>query len=94
MLSDLAAVQGSGRTRADKYKEFRAVFLGSDQGKRVLHDILSEGHMYRSSMRADPYQTFFREGERNMALKILTTIMAEPQERPTRQRSKPQPTGD
>ena len=74
------------RTKLDKYRDFRTVFLGSDEGRRVLYDILTFGHIYRSSaVRGDPHETYRREGERNIALKVLTTIHEEPKEQPTRQ---------
>ena len=94
LMTELAAAMTAGRTKTDRYAEFRTLFLGSDQGKRVLHDILAWGRIYGNPVRTDTHQTYLCLGERNLAIKIISTIMVEPQERPTRQRSKPQPTGD
>lgn len=70
----------------DRYRDFRAVFLATDQGKRVLYEILSFGRMFKSSAwpQFDAHQTMYHEGERNLALRILTTINAEPVDKPTR----------
>ncbi len=89
VLEDFGFLHDPNRTKLDKYRDFRKVFLGSDEGRRVLHDILTFGHIYRSSaVRGDPYETSRREGERNIALKILETIHKEPKEQPTKQVTK------
>jgi len=77
-----------GRARysdMDRYRDFRQLFLQSEQGQRVLHEIMSWGHVYRSigPKRNEPEPVpWIKMGERNMALKILTTINAEPIARP------------
>ena len=85
-LSELASVHpGKGYSKMDRYKDFREVFL-TDQGMRVLYEILSWGHMFRSSAhlgKFDPYETMFHDGERNIALQIMYTMRAEPRDRPT-----------
>lgn len=94
-MAELGSSLGGLRTDMDRYREFRLVFLSTEAGKRVLHDILAWGHIYRSSKRPDPHDTSFREGERNLALKIMTAIHVEPQtERPQRQQSTEPQTGD
>lgn len=80
-------------TPLDRYRDFRAVFLASEQGRRVLHEILGWGHMFRPSFvgggQVDPYRLAIREGERHMALRLLTTIKAEPRANmPTRANTK------
>lgn len=70
----------------DRYRDFRAVFLSDERGKRVLNEIFAWSHIYRSSAQGrpiDPYQMALREGERSLALRILATLNAEPVERPT-----------
>lgn len=76
-------------TPMDRYRDMRQVFLGSDQGKRVLREILAMGHMFQTSFSTDSGTTAFKEGERNMALRVLTAITKEPKERPDRANSKP-----
>ena len=73
----------------DRYRDFRQIFLGSDQGKRVLHEILGWGHMFRSPIPIagiiDPTRLGVNEGERRMAIQIFHTINHEPPhgEKPT-----------
>lgn len=72
-------------TAIDKYRDFRAVF-GTEQGRRVLYEILAWGHMFRPSILGapiDPYLTHVHEGERNIALRLLNTISKEPVTPPT-----------
>jgi hypothetical protein len=95
LFADLAATHpGKGRYHPqDRYADYRAVFLGDDQGKRVLYDILSMAHMFASSpvlCQFDSHKTFFAEGERNMALRIFDTARNEPRVAPAkRQVSRP-----
>lgn len=74
-------------TDKDRWHDFRRVFMGSEEGKRVLREILAWGHMFRSSAGRgapiDPCRLAFHEGERNLALRLLTTVTVEPPERPT-----------
>lgn len=69
----------------DRYADFRKVFTGTDEGKRVLHEILSWGRMFQPAVNGkpiDPYAMAIREGERNMALRLLATVYNEPPARP------------
>lgn len=67
---------------ADRYRDFRQLFLSSDQGRRVLHEILSWGHMFHASVPTmgviDPYRVVVQEGERRIILKLFSTIHVEP----------------
>jgi len=75
-------------TALDRYRDFRAVFLGAstpEQGKRVLWQIFEWARIWRPvAVRGDPYETYRRDGARDIGLKILMTMNAEPEERPTR----------
>ena len=86
-IAELAASHpGKGYRPMDKYRDFRRLFLETDQGRRVLYEILGWGGMFRPSSRQGNFETnetFFHEGERNIALKIMTTMHAEPKARPT-----------
>ncbi len=69
--------------RMDRYRDFRRVFLQSPDGRRVLWQILAWCHMYRpAAVRGDPHETYRREGERNIGLRILATMNAEPADEP------------
>jgi hypothetical protein len=77
-------------TPQDRYHDFVRVF-GTDEGRRVLREILSWGRMFRPGTLGapiDPHLMAMREGERNMALRLLATLHSEPSQRPTRARSK------
>jgi hypothetical protein len=76
---------GERYTETDRYKDFRAVFLGRsgpEQGNRVLWQILEWTRMYqRVAAPGDPHETYFRDGERNIGLRILVTLNVEPDRR-------------
>lgn len=94
--SGMVPVFPEGYDDIDRYRDFRAVFAGEstpEQGRRVLQHILgpSLAHYWQSSMAADPHRTAFREGERNVALKILTILQTEPNRRATKAAIRPRP---
>lgn len=67
-------------TADDRYRDFRNVF-GTAEGQRVLREILSWGHVFRPSAAGhpiDPYLMVLREGQRDIALKLLHTYSYEP----------------
>ena len=83
MLQALHPVEGYAPM--DRYRDFKDVF-STDQGKRVLREILSWGRVFRSpsfSSPIDPYAMAVTFGERNMALKLLATINHEPRTQAT-----------
>jgi hypothetical protein len=76
----------------DMYRDFRAVFLGSDQGKRVLFEILKRGHydgpLIPKTPEIDPLRMAMGEGARQLVLGVLETMNTEPPaQRPTRTNS-------
>lgn len=82
-----AAFPGKGKyTELDRYRDFRAVFLSTDQGRRVLHQIFTWCHMDHSSLTGSPIDSsavVAAEGERNIGIRILTALNHEPSEQPT-----------
>lgn len=81
-LSELPAPENY--TPEDRYHDFRRVFTGSEEGKRVFREILSWGKLFRPSVIGtpiDPYAMAIREGERNIALRLLVTVNKEPPKR-------------
>jgi hypothetical protein len=91
LLDVLAAMPSQdGYTPMDCYRDFRKVF-GTDEGQRVLREILSWGRMFRAPVLGnpiDPYAMAVAFGERNIALKLLATIHNEPKDKPQRARKK------
>ncbi len=83
MLANLPSTLGY--TRSDRFHDFQRVLNGSPEGKRVLAEILSWGHMLKPSIMGnpvDPYLLAFRDGERNIALRVMATVNNEPREQP------------
>ena len=76
----------------DRYNDFRKVFLETEQGRRVLKQILGWGsllkvHPVKSPI--DPYLTERLEGQRNLSLKIFAIMLVEPPKRPDKQTTEP-----
>jgi len=82
LFADLArAHTGVVYNDADRYRDFRQVFLATVQGRRVLYEIFTWANLFRTVfIPGDPYATHYRDGERNIGLKILATLNAEPVE--------------
>ena len=81
----------SYRGGMDRYRDFQRVFLDSDQGKRVLYEILLWCHITRPSgplAKFDPYETMFLDGERSIGIQIMSTMHAEPKARPASTKEK------
>lgn len=67
----------------DRYRDFKQVF-GSEQGQRVLLEILSWGHVTRLPLPMagpiDPIRFAINEGQRRVVLRILHTMNFEPKQ--------------
>jgi hypothetical protein len=78
----MRAKLGDGYGAVERAKDFRAVFLGASdaaQGNRVLWQIFEWARMYgRVAATGDPHETYFRDGERNIGLRILAALISEP----------------
>lgn len=63
----------------DRRRDFQAVFLGSDAGKRVLYEVLAWSHVFASTfVPGDSHATHWREGGRDIGLRILAALNQEP----------------
>ncbi len=62
----------------DRFADFRKTFLETEHGKRVLFQILAWGRLFNSTMSRQPNLAFFREGERNVARRVLQATYIEP----------------
>ena len=92
-FAELAASHpGKGyKNSMGRYRDFRRVFLDSEQGKRVLYEIMlwsHIGHASASKANFNPYETMFLDGERSIGIKIMVTMNAEPKARPTSTKEK------
>lgn len=65
--------------RAETLRAYKRVFE-SDDGKKILGDMMKAHHIYRSTMDANPYEMAYREGERSVVLRILRAIKTDPAE--------------
>ncbi len=76
----------------DRYNDFRKVFLETDQGRRVLRQVLAWGHLLKSHLvrmhPIDPNAVLSLEGERNLALRIFSVMLVEPPKRQGEQTTK------
>ena len=72
---------GAGYGPVERYRDFRRVFAGP-AGRRVLWQILEWAHLFRPvAVRGDSSETYRRDGVRNIGLRILATLNAEPLDR-------------
>lgn len=67
-------------TNMERHKAFRAVFLETESGKKVFREIMSWGYQFSAIRSTDPYVVATKNGQRLLAVKILTTVHAEPTE--------------
>jgi uracil-DNA glycosylase len=71
----------------DRFTDFRQVFTGTEQGKRVYRELLSWGGLFNSSVRGtpiDPLRVMMDAGQRNFATKLMAAVNIEPPEKPTK----------
>lgn len=69
----------------DRYADFRQVFTGSDQGKRVYRELVAWGRIFNTKMPGESdsmYKIGIVEGHRNFVTKLIGAVNVEPQEQP------------
>ncbi len=70
---------GARYSDADRYRDFRRVFLATPEGRRCLYQIFEWAHLFHSCVvPGDPYMSHFQDGERAIGLNILAVLNAEP----------------
>lgn len=70
-----------GYGKLDRYRDFRRVFLSGPEGERVLWQIFEWCRLFAPTADLDNVNhSYFREGGRNIGLRILATLNAEPPE--------------
>jgi len=80
-LERLARSQvGENYTDADRYRDFRRVFLDGPEGRRVLWQLFEMAHLFAPvvMLPGDPYEAYHRDGARNLALAIFAILNADP----------------
>ena len=91
---DLAAAQlGAGYGAAERRRDFRSVFA-TPAGRRVLWTLFDWCGLYRPvAVKGDPYETYHRDGRRDIGLRILKALDTEPLERPDSAQSESEKEG-
>jgi hypothetical protein len=64
---------------ADKQKQLDIVLkykriFDSEEGKAVLLDLMEKFHVYGGTYTPDPYNMYFREGERSVVRHIISAV--------------------
>lgn len=81
--SDARAQRAEERAMRDRLEKSEeqvdiASLMGEQWGRRVVHRMLDRAGVFRTShVKGDPYETAFREGERNVGNWLLAQIVAE-----------------
>jgi len=89
LMADLTRAWGGARNADAIAADFKHVFLGSEAGRRVLYEILAWSHQWRTSFTAgETDSTNFKEGERNIGLRIMAALHNDPKPLPQRQRQR------
>ena len=65
--------------RAERIRAYKRVF-DSEDGKKVLQDLMKSCHVFTSTMDANPNETAYKEGERSVVLRIMRTLKIDPSE--------------
>ena len=76
LFADLARSRdGVPYSNDDRKRDFRRLFLDTEAGKRVLYELFAWSHMFASTfVPGDAYATHWREGGRDIGLRILTVL--------------------
>jgi hypothetical protein len=77
-VSDRTQVRAARRSAAAEEREEGerlAAFLGQPIARRWMWRLLEACHTFSTSFDDNPYRTAFREGERNVGIRILADIM-------------------
>lgn len=70
---------GETYTETDRYRDYRRTFLDTPHGRRVLHELIEQGHVFTSTLvPGAPDLTQNNEGQRSMVLDILAVLNSEP----------------
>lgn len=69
---------GPGYGAAERRRDFRSVFA-TPAGRRVLWSLLDWCGLFRPvAVKGDPYETYHRDGRRDIGLRIIRTLEAAP----------------
>lgn len=81
-LRELKTAQLGSYNRMQRYRDFRLVFMGTPEGKRVLNQIMAWGRVYGNLIeKGSSDDTYIHLGERELVIKVLRVINLEPSEK-------------
>lgn len=90
LLDELQSLPTSeGYSDRERYADFSRLFLGSDQGRRVLRELVARGRLFRPKAHGSPIDTnkvMIEEGEQNYVRWLLYVIYNEPKQKPPKQK--------
>jgi hypothetical protein len=64
---------------AQRARDYKIAF-GTDEGQRVLNDIVVSCHVLDTTLGSSPQETAFNEGMRNAALRIMSILHYSPED--------------
>lgn len=66
------------KKKLDQVANYQFVF-NSEEGKKVLYDMMKTHYVIGSTFSKDPYEMALKEGERNTVLRVLSILKIDPQ---------------
>ena len=72
---DVRRLEKQARVDERSRKETVTWLMGTMAGREWLYNLLSECHVFVSSFSLNAYEGAFREGERNVGLRLLNDVM-------------------
>jgi|DEB0MinimDraft_3_1074331.scaffolds.fasta_scaffold00081_8 hypothetical protein len=69
----------SSQKLAQRTRDYKIAF-STDEGRRVLNDIVTSCFVLDSTIGASPQETAFNEGMRNAALRIMSMLHYSPED--------------
>lgn len=66
------------KKKLDQVAFYQSVF-NSEEGKKVLYDMMKIHYVIGSTFSKDPHEMALKEGERNVVLRILSILQIDPQ---------------
>ena len=83
-----------GYSPSDRYNDFRQLFTGSDQGKRVYRELLAWGKLFNPSIqKTNPnlYHAGLNDSNRNFSTRLMAAVNIEPPVTPAKATRKRKP---
>lgn len=71
-----AIIDAEAKERQQREDNDIKFVMSSEQGRRVVWDLLGRGKVFASTFTADAQVTAFNEGQRNLALSLFSKVMA------------------